>query len=141
MCDTDPVRSDFDRVIIERPRWGSRRPNQKTRARVSSVSDEVASRVPMRIADKEQTDLLGPLRRYLQSNLGRPWNKVHAEIRAVADVRSLRGYHLLQHVAWFVEKNGVLRDGREVLVLSRWGCRPVRGFFVHPKSGLLRFAK
>lgn len=133
------MRRDFDRVIIERPRWGSRGPNQKTGGRVSPVADDLASRAPMRRTEKVQNDLLGPLRRYLRSNLGRPWNKVYSEICAAADARSLRGMHLRQHVAWEVERACVL-DGRDVVVASYGGYRPVRRFYVHPKSGLLRFA-
>ena len=95
----------------------------------------------MSLADKGQTDLLGPLRRYLRSNVGRPWDKVYSEIRAVADARGVRGFHLLTHVAWFVQTNCVLGEDKQVLTLQPWRHSPVQGFYVHPKSGLLRFAK
>src|SRR5262249_27505564 len=48
---------------------------------------------------KEQTDLLGPLHRFLQSQVGQDWDNVWAEICHDADARALMGLHLRFH-AW-----------------------------------------
>ncbi|MEZ5365962.1 MAG: hypothetical protein R2748_27425 [Bryobacterales bacterium] len=47
------------------------------------------------------------------------------------------GNHVLQHLRWEVETNCIL-DGKELLTAE--GRRKVYGFYVHPRSGLLREA-
>jgi hypothetical protein len=119
------MRPDCDRVILERPRYRSYARNQKSGARIPlRLADEIepVSRVPIRRADKELSDFLSPLQRHLRKNVGRPWNKVYSEIREAIDVRSLRGYHFLQHVRAEVGTNPLRTDG----------------FYVHPRSGLLK---
>ena len=54
---------------------------------------------------KELGDRLAPLYRFLETNCGRPWDDVYAEIKEVADHRSIRGYHLLQHVEGYVQRS------------------------------------
>jgi hypothetical protein len=65
-------------------------------------------------------DRLAPLHRWLAKQVGRPWDDVYSEICQVADARSLRGYHLRQHVRDYVDATGgdawswarfVVRDG------------------------------
>src|SRR5271156_1673116 len=51
---------------------------------------------------KEQGDRLRPLRQFLRKSCGRPWADVYAEICAFADSRTIRGFHLRQHVWQFV---------------------------------------
>src|SRR5208337_1291358 len=53
---------------------------------------------------KERSDRLKPLYRFLEKNCGRLWDEVYAEICEAADHRSIRGYHLLQHVGFFVQE-------------------------------------
>lgn len=54
---------------------------------------------------KEFGDRLSPLRRYLEAQVGRNWDDVYSEIRKVCDLRSLAGYHLMQHIKMEVEFN------------------------------------
>ena|SRR5271170_911137 len=58
-----------------------------------------------RVGDKELGDRLAPLRQFLRKNCGRPWVDVYAEICEFADSRTVRGYHLRQHVWQFVVPN------------------------------------
>lgn len=51
---------------------------------------------------KELGDRLGPLYQFLETNCGRKWDNVYSEIVKVSDHRSIRGYHLLQHVWSYV---------------------------------------
>jgi hypothetical protein len=80
---------------------------------------------------KELGDRLRPLRQFLKKNCGRPWADVYGEICAVADSRTIRGYHLRQHVwqyvvpdrydighrghygPFFVDDDGTLQEERE----------------------------
>jgi hypothetical protein len=84
---------------------------------------------------------LAPLRRYLMRQVGRPWDKVYGEIRQTIDTRSAVGLHVLQHLEGYVATDAFLQDG--VVCEWRWrrGAAPVSGLYVHPKTGLLRFAK
>jgi hypothetical protein len=87
---------------------------------------------------------LAPLRRYLEAQVGRPWNDVYAEIRSRIDARSAVQYHILQHlyqrlaVHTFVTASGSIwyRDqyGREHPVASHWR----RMLYVCPRTGILR---
>jgi hypothetical protein len=52
---------------------------------------------------KEFSDLLGPLRRYLRKQVGRPWDKLWSEITQTLDSRSLTGQHIFDHIRWEVE--------------------------------------
>jgi hypothetical protein len=47
---------------------------------------------------KEFSDVLGPLRRYLRKQAGRPWDKVWSEIATTLDSRSLTGQHIFDHI-------------------------------------------
>src|SRR5262249_44012500 len=141
------MRSDWKKVVVERPRWGSRAPNKKFGARLRFVPDHEYEEQPKRVPPSESyrgfqksfTDVLGPLQRLLNRNVGRPWNKVHSELCTVLDKRKVTGRHVLDHIECMVEKNGLERDGR--IIVQIYGREePVRGFYVHPRTGLLCFA-
>jgi hypothetical protein len=141
------MRSDWKKVVVERPRWGSSTPNKKFGARLRFIPDhdyeEQPKRVPLsesyRGFQKSFTDVLGPLERLLHRNVGRPWNKVHSELCSVLDGRKVTGRHILDHLDGMVARNGVFeRDGIIARIFGRE--EPVRGFYVHPRTGLLCFA-
>ena len=85
---------------------------------------------------------LRPLERYLMKQIGRPWDKVYAEIRRGIDTRSAIGLHVLQHVPDYVFINTRIDANGKVVGTSRYGVdEPVWGMYVHPRTGLLRYAK
>ena len=43
-------------------------------------------------------DNLQPLTRYLQSNTGRPWNKVYSELCSRLDKTTVSGLHVFNHI-------------------------------------------
>lgn len=51
---------------------------------------------------RDFADKLGPLRRWLEAQVGRPWDKVRSEIIARFDAKSLAGRHALGHLEGFV---------------------------------------
>ena len=62
---------------------------------------------------KDFSDVLGPLRRYLHKQVGRPWNKIWSEITQTLDSRSLTGLHIFDHIRWEVEQKAWIgEDGR-----------------------------
>lgn len=54
---------------------------------------------------KELGDRLAPLYGFLEKSCGRQWDDVYSEICEHADPRSVRGYHLRQHVWSYVVPN------------------------------------
>jgi hypothetical protein len=142
------MRRDLDKVIIESPRRGSRNRSAKTGARVLHQPDSEHEDHPKRISSSRYrqykdfrtfNDKLGPLRRFLRSNLGRPWNKVYSEVSAAIDRRSISGNHLHEHVRDAVELNCFIGEGRKIYAPPHWFGAPheVEGFYVHPRTGLL----
>ena len=147
------MRSDMHKIIVERPRFlRSHWENKKTalrltdqqRAEAAEAPDEYDSgppRAPSSRHEKGLNENLAPLRRYLTRQVGRPWDKVYSEIRQTIDTRSAIGLHVLQHLEAYVATDTFLEDG-VVYERQRWGgASPVERWYVHPKSGLLRFAK
>ena len=70
---------------------------------------------------------LGPLRRYLRSQVGRPWNLVFSEICANIRVDSAVQSHVRDHVFGYVDLQGPAVEPRGPKL-----------FYVCPRTGLLR---
>jgi hypothetical protein len=98
------MRKDMARVIVERPRikpFNCRKGRQKSR-------DDLPSHEGMRRAHaqrgdrKELNENLAPLRRYLEKQVGRPWDKVYSEIAECLRVDSTVQQHVRDHLHDFV---------------------------------------
>src|SRR5579872_2309186 len=98
------MRDDMAKVVTERPRRGHAERSKKWGCRLNpkdcDLDDYGARRAPIASRrqygwnSKEFSDLLGPLRRYLHAQVGRPWDKVWSEITETLDNRSLTGQHI-----------------------------------------------
>ncbi|MBI1339499.1 hypothetical protein GC169_04705 [bacterium] len=136
------------KVIVERPRKGA---GWRRKGRTRPLTDDDGA--PYRAArpsdvaprwtpgSKFLNENLAPLRRFIGSRTGRPWNKVHAEIAEHLNPRSTVQQHVLDHLTDIVVINTCVRDG-VVIGRSRFGAElPIdqhwADYFVHPKSGLL----
>jgi hypothetical protein len=148
------MRDDMTEIIIERPRWGSRmsfaRRNRRFDPKVSSRQNPEASRfsLGMKRAAREArmskmlNENLSPLRRYLESQVNRPWDKVWSDICENLKPTSTVQQHVRDHIRDFVEidlfnKNGVLwvhSRFRGIKPLSESDCR----LYVDPRTGILR---
>ena len=124
------MRTDMKRVLIQRPRAGGHASAFPRHVESRTDPDLLPQTQGMRSGHVDQkwfSDHLGPLRRFLRKNCGRPWNKVFAEICEASDGRSLTGWHLREHVAFevaqardlerrysrfFVDAKGFLREGK-----------------------------
>jgi len=109
------MRQDMHKVIIERPRRGSYMQNEDSlRLRKDNLviehDNELSERnfSPKKISirpkysnRKEFSDFLSPLIRYLQKQVGRPWDKVYSEIRSSTPKGTI-GEHLESHLFNFV---------------------------------------
>src|SRR2546426_9322466 len=142
------MRDDMAKVVTERPRRGHSDPSKKWGRRLNQneyhLEDHGASRAP--IARRRQygsnwkqfSDLLGPLRRYLRTWVGRPWDKVWSEITQTLDSRSLTGQHIFDHIRWEVEQETWIDADGRLYHKRRWGSiELVDGLYVHPVTGIL----
>ena len=142
------MREDMAKVVTEAPRRGHANPSSKWGRRLSKdeydLDDYGASRAPTsRHREygwnaKEFSDVLGPLRRYLNKQVGRPWDKVWSEIADTLDSRLLTGLHIFDHIRSEVELEAWVGDDGCVYHKRRWGAiELVTGLYVHPVTRLL----
>jgi hypothetical protein len=61
---------------------------------------------------RELNENLAPLRRYLHTQIGRPWNKVFREVCAGIDRRNTVQQHIHQHIRDFIAIDVGVREGR-----------------------------
>jgi hypothetical protein len=92
---------------------------------------------------KSLNEHLGPLRRFLWSQVGRPWNKVFSEISAHIRLDSAVQSHVLDHLRDFVEVHVRLENGIAIATDGLWRGRPVNSsrLYVCPRTGILRAIK
>lgn len=99
------MRPDAVKVFIERPRTGMRTKYHRQLDDRQVHDDELPTRekmLPRHQNTKSLSDFLSPLFGLLRKSVGRKWDDVYSEIRAVADHRSVTGHHLLEHVGFAV---------------------------------------
>lgn len=137
------MRKDMFKVIVERPRRGGGWNSEVT----EPVDENSARQQSLRrrhVHRKWLNENLRPLERYLQQQVGRPWDKVFAELCAGIDRRNTVQQHVHEHIEDFVAVNVVERDGELHVHGKRWGStRPLAErwaprLYVDPASGLLR---
>ena len=153
------MRSDMAKVIVERPRYGSRDRGVTRKGYTKRLSRALTSDGggPAREGMKEQhcatkrlNEHLGPLRRYLDKQVGRPWDKVFSDICQHIDRSNPVQDHVRDHVERYVTTNVVVINGElchggagryprygtpllEANGFARW-----HSWYVCPKTGLLR---
>jgi hypothetical protein len=135
-------RKNLSRTVIEGGRYFHNKLQRRrshavermsTRAWLNRVADDVddadatapAARPPVR---KLFYDKLAPAYRWLARNVGRPWNKVYAELCATFDRRTTAGRHVVDaHMLESVHRGN----------LASRAARHRRGFYVD-RHGILR---
>lgn len=149
------MRNDFDKVLTEDPRRGSRakfrqvRRSKKNAAFDGEFSGGKESMMTQRRNQMKQNrktfgDHLNPLRKFIATQVGRRWNDVYSELCVKFDQRSQLKFHVHQHVFDdFVELNTRLIDGK-VCLFNRWdGWKEIgassrrQNCYVHPVTGVL----
>ncbi len=143
------MRADMARVIVERPRHGSRDKKARKGYRKEQQRrgwDEQLRResIGERGRSRSLNEHLAPLRRFLLSCVGRPWNKVFAEICAHVNRNNAVQDHVRDHIDDIVERQVLLNDGVPCALGGHNHGQPLRSgsrwrlLYVCPKTGLLR---
>jgi hypothetical protein len=145
------MRADMAKVIVERPRkkgcaWKKPKGYQRRLQRYGEDGPPSRERIKARWegGSKYLNEHLGPLRRYLDEQVGRPWDRVFSEICAHIDRNSAVQDHVRDHVEDYVTRQVVVIDGVLCcgdggyfygIPLHQLGFRP---WYVCPRTGLLR---
>jgi hypothetical protein len=143
------MRADMHKVVIERPRWN---PGPGKHGRRANLPDELMPKFEgikrPHVHRKGLTDLLGPLKRWLHSQVGRPWNDVYSEACAVIKPDSVIRAHIKTHLLEFVERHTFMHEGSVCIINTRRGggiqSVTLSGrfgrsrFYVHPETGVLQ---
>ncbi len=145
------MRKDMSKVIVERPRTGrsaaGKRPG-RTRVLTGDDGEPLGAvkgaREPKRKAQKTKqlNETLNPLKRYLASNVGRPWDKVYSEISEHLKPTSTVQQHVRDHLEDFVAISTRMKGGVVVMTPRYGGERAISDssalYYVHPRTGILR---
>lgn len=143
------MREDMHKVVIERPRahssWGYRAERPRLKGIDIEKLDDLPKKQGMRApydswdTRKDFSDLLGPLRGFLISNVGRPWDKVYSEIRERLNPNSTPQIHIMNHLWQMVERNVKIDADGVMRVNGRYGRYEVSpgDMYVHPRTGIL----
>ena len=153
------MRADLNKVLTEQPRRGSDSRNLKTRARFKNYDESTEDRYSlpkigkMLMGNRELgphdeskafTDKLGPLKRWLDSQVGRYWDRVYSEIRQAFPNTNKQNHHLLDtHLMGYISRNVTVeksRKGRRVFSAERYaGWRELRpgDIYVDPETHIL----
>lgn len=131
------MRDDMAKIIVERPRRGDHS-GRKGRARpLEDLPQYEGMRRPHLLHGwgKELNENLQPLRRYLERQVGRPWDKVYAEIARNLRVDNTVQQHVRDHLQDYV----AVTPRR---VFGGWWSRSRSGLwyqplYVDPVTGLL----
>jgi hypothetical protein len=148
------MRADMAKVIVECPRVGSRirgKPKGFRRSLQRQGQHDGPIREGMkrrcRGGSKWLNEHLGPLRRYLDRQVGRPWDNVFSEICAHINRSSAVQDHVRDHGENYVTTHVLLIDGVPCNGDGGWHHgKPLhelryRPWFVCPSTGLLRRVK
>src|SRR6266851_5683610 len=127
------MREDMAKVIVERPRHGSRDRNKEGKGYQGRLRRMPMEEWPRREGIKERScggskwlnEHLGPLRRYLVSQVGRPWDMVFSEICAHINRNSAVQDHVRDHVDHYVERKVILIDGVACVSQGRFYGEPL----------------
>jgi len=141
------MREDMFKVIVERPRWGSRHaPKAKLRHDKLPGRKRATGRrqaLEQNGYTKCLNENLAPLKRYLMKQVGRPWDKVYSEVSEHLDTSSTVKQHVRDHLSDFIMINVTLdRDGG-FMAAGHWGAlRPPESWwaklYVDPNDGLIK---
>lgn len=146
------MRPDMSKVIVERERinsadkFHSSRHSKKFKPKdlEDAVTYEgMTRRYRYFHGDAKQlNENLSPLKRYLRSCVGKPWDKVYSEINKHIDVNNAVQAHIRQHIKQYIEFNPIKDTQGNYIRSRRFGRQYlVNGDLFVDSRGILRSAK
>jgi hypothetical protein len=116
------MRDDMARVIVERPRIPDHRRRKGRDQPLEDLPAHEGMRRPHLLNGEGKTlnENLRPLRRYLDRQVGRPWNKVYADIAANLRVDNTVQQHVRDHLRDFVATNKLIEVGPAIDDPASW---------------------
>lgn len=131
------MRNDMHKVIAEPGRRGGH-DFVKNRDRITANIDDLPTREGIRRKGsydrRSRCHNYNPLRRYLASKVGQPWNEVFSDICANNDLRNYVQGEVREHLRWMIHENVEVVDGKP---RATDGYVIWRDFWVHPETGNL----
>jgi hypothetical protein len=143
-------------IVIERPRRGMRISSTKLKG-VKKTLDKLTREatedglfnpylIKVRNGSKYLSDHLGPLRRFLRSKVGQPWDDVYSELCQRLNRNTIAGKHVIDHLWDYVERHVEIIDGipysKPYWISQTQLTHSYRDkFYVHPSTGILCAAK
>jgi hypothetical protein len=143
------MRSDMDKVIVERPRHGagwSRKGRQPKRLSDHPLRENAAHR--RRRMSKGLNENLAPLKRFLHKQVNRPWNTVYGEIRSRIKPGNTVQEHVLSHIPQLIHLE-VVKVAPSRTFMCGLGYQPRHGpwplrpgeVYVDPEDGIIKRAR
>lgn len=147
------MRKDMAKVLVERPRtWGGTERKGRAPRDLEDLPRFTGHIRAMRERGgyKMLNENLAPLRRFLERQVDRPWNKVHSEMCERINPRNEVQAHILSHVDQYIERRpvkvepsrdapcGLMRRGFQFR--SLFPLKP-GDLYVDPKDGIIKRAR
>lgn len=145
------MRSDMYQVLHETTRARPLGKASGVRRTLGEIDGELGAEEPSRQSmrrphrcrnDKETTLRLAPLRRFLRSRIGQPWDQVFAEMQSALKKRDVAFHSLLDYLS--VATKTSLVNGEVVVHDPSLGLQPPESarsdFYVHPVTRALMCA-
>jgi hypothetical protein len=131
------MRPDMFKVIVERERGGPIRNYHHARNKKKFASKDLEEALTYEGMQrrhkyfynrhgKELNENLSPLKGFLRSRVGKPWNKVYSELNEFVNPRSAVQKHIREHVDSYVELHAIKDEHGNYSVISRYRRRYLR---------------
>lgn len=141
------MREDMSKVLTERPRKKCeyRRYSSNSERSIDDFQQKESMKL-RHIERKSFSDLLGPLYRFVDSRIGKPWNDVYSEICQHIKPKSTLQLHVLGHLKHIVLTNVIvegnfIRRPTDKQYLNITSYKKYKLYYVDPTTGILRKAK
>ncbi len=135
------MRQDMRHLLVDRGSTRTYEPKNRIKQKVEDDPEYQGVKYLPHWQDRNPSkyfnDYLAPLRRYLKKQVGRYWDEVYSEIRAVVKPNSTTNIHVYQHLDREVEKHVKYIDGEPYSLDNGY---PIRSLYVCPDSGILKAA-
>ena len=137
------MRSDMSKVLVERPRLVNYGDRKGRKVDLDLLPSKEGMRAPhvRNWGGKQLNENLSPLRRLIESRVGRPWNKVYSEICQHLRADNTVQQHVKDHIEDFVAIKTSTMDG-QLVIHSKYGSprllnRDSTELYVDPVTGIL----